>query len=622
MQTTTATASARVLRVDPAAASDSTTFSAISAAVASLQPGDTVKISPGIYRESVSIDARGTPEAPITIEAETPGTVILTGADEVRDWRPIAGTPLWESEIKLNLPASPKHGLLAGRCEQVFVDGVPLRQCLRREDLCAGSFCYEEERGCFVIWPAPFTTELEGGQQEFDTGAITGGAKLQINRADPDQRWQYLRAPFSPERHLIEVTTRSRLLDTAGGFDNSPDGSAHIVIRGLIFRASGDQPQKPMVRLGGNGHRVEECVLEYGAARGLDIRSNDTVVRRCTIRLNGQMGFAGYGRGWLVEDCDILYNNTKHSDFVCFEQGGCKIVRAHDCTMRRVRAIGNDGPGIWFDIDNERILIEQCWCEANTGPGIMYEISSTAVIRNNVCLRNGILPRKDATFNSTTSSVIHPEPVYGQGILVQMSRDCEVYNNTCVGNHRVGIELRHHPYQQAGNPGHSPDRYKLRDNRIFNNLLADNGWDAIAITSPPALASKSDEVSGNHSDYNLIFHSAARLARPDAEGYARWGKAFAHGTQSLEEWRVYSGQDYNSIQWDPMFINPESKDFRVERTSPAIARGKKVEDLDEDYLGRRRPDGEEPTIGAFEFHPEDGFPIPAALARLHGITQQ
>jgi hypothetical protein len=67
-------------------------------------PGTSVVLLPGVYRQRVQIRNRGTGERPITIRAQRPGSVVLTGAaDErtVRDlqWKPtgdggfVAGTP-------------------------------------------------------------------------------------------------------------------------------------------------------------------------------------------------------------------------------------------------------------------------------------------------------------------------------------------------------------------------------------------------------------------------------------------------------------------------------------------------------------------------------------------------
>ncbi|MCD8482158.1 MAG: right-handed parallel beta-helix repeat-containing protein [Verrucomicrobia bacterium] len=496
----------------------------INALLSQLKPGDQVLFAPGIYRQSIEINARGTAKKPITISAEETHSAIITGTDVVTGWQSDGDD--WYVDINLSsIAPKPKYGVLAGRREQVFVDGQPLSQVLYRHELRSGSFFYDDKAKRLFIRPQVFTGEIRGGETEMDKGSIQGGGSKTIDRNAPEHSWPFLIRPFQPEQHGIEVTKRNKIFALTGNFQDADAGSAHIIVRGLVFRGSGDAPQQAMVHIGGIHQLIEDCIIEYGAARGFDFRCQKSTMRRCVTRMNGQLGFSGYGTDNLIEDCELSYNNTKHSSFVCFEQGGCKICRTHRFIMRNVRVIGNDGPGLWYDIDNTEALIERCWCEGNTGPGIMYEISSTATIRNNVCWKNGFQTHKDVTWDSYGNSVGAEEPIYGQGILIQMSRDNQVYNNTCVGNRRVGIELRHHPYQQAGNPGHATTRYKCERNTVFNNLLADNGWCNFDESIPPLNPTKSDEVNSNTYDYNL-YHSPKALLQHggDLNAYARWAK--------------------------------------------------------------------------------------------------
>ena len=591
-------AAPRVIRVSPGGLAD---------ALGNLSPGDRLVLEPGIYRESIRMLRSGTARAPITIEAREPGTVVITGTDLVTGWQPLApGGSVWWVDIDLtHLPEAEKYGLPAGRCEQVFVDGMALRQVMHAGEMRGGTFRYDRDIKRLFIRPQVFASGKSGGRRSIDAGGITGGGSVSVDLDDPANHWQFLTDEFDPSAHRIEVAMRGRIFDNAEnpampGANHELSGASHLVIRGLVFRGSADLPQQPMVRFCGSHLLIEDCLFEAGAARGFDLRCNQSVMRRCTSRLNGQMGFSGYGRDNLVEDCALLFNNTKHSDFVCFEQGGCKIVRSSRFVMRRVRTIGNDGPGIWYDIDNTHALIEQCRCERNSGPGIMYEISSDAVIRNNVCVHNGFAARKDWRFDSIGNSVGHIEPVYGQGILVQMSRRVKVHNNTCVGNRRCGIELRHHPYQQAGAHNHSTETYRLEHNEVFNNIMADNGWDNLMVSLPPANPAKTDEVRDNHHDHNLFHHSGSLIQHGgDLLAYSRWGKTQHAGSMSLEEWRAARHKDLHSIQWDPMFHSPDTGDFRVEIGSPAESRGKPVAGFDMDFHGYpRNPDS--PTIGAFE----------------------
>ncbi len=560
-------------------------------------PGDLYQFAPGTYRCALRMTQSGTAEAPIRIEAEQAGTVVLTGADVVESWIKAEEYPgQWVAELDVShLPPEPKYGLLDGRREQLFVDGMPYRQVLNAEDMLPG--CFRVDAGKVFFVPQAFTGEIREGQLEIDAMEITGGGTQQIDRSSPANCWQFLLKDFNPAHHCIEVTTRKEIFVTGQHDDHSSVG--YLEIRGLSFRASADAPQQSMVRFCGHHLLIEDCLFEYGNARGFDLRTDDSVMRGCVTRLNSQMGFSGYGDRNLMENCALLYNNTQHSSFVCFEQGGCKICRTGEWTLRNIRCVGNDGPGIWFDIDNHDAVIENCWCERNSGPGIMYEISHDAVIRNNVCVANGHAAQKDVRLDRYQNSVGAEEQVYGQGILVQMSRNTQVLHNTCVGNARCGIELRHHPYQQAGFEGHSSERYILRDNLVKNNLLVDNGWDNLAITTQPRNPVKADEVRDNLHDYNF-FHSSCSLRQYGGNliAYSRSGKVQANGTMSLEEWRASSHQDLNSLQWDPLFVAREQGDYRLEPQSPALAHGERGLGVDQDFLGNPRP--EAPAMGAFE----------------------
>ncbi|RPJ35005.1 MAG: hypothetical protein EHM35_09465, partial [Planctomycetaceae bacterium] len=113
----------------------------IGEAVAQLQPGDTVLIHSGIYRERVTIDKNRDPNRPITIRAAEGEQVVLTGADRITDWSPMQGddrvysTPWPHKFVAWNKsqahPDDDYHRLI-GRCEQVFIDGYPLHQVLDR----------------------------------------------------------------------------------------------------------------------------------------------------------------------------------------------------------------------------------------------------------------------------------------------------------------------------------------------------------------------------------------------------------------------------------------------------------------------------------------------------------
>lgn len=88
--------SAATIPVNSQAGNDSRT---ISEAVASASPGDRIAISPGIYHETLTVSCAGTEAAPIVIESADPANpAIISGADAVTGWKPVAGSDLPEAK--------------------------------------------------------------------------------------------------------------------------------------------------------------------------------------------------------------------------------------------------------------------------------------------------------------------------------------------------------------------------------------------------------------------------------------------------------------------------------------------------------------------------------------------
>lgn len=582
-------------------------FGTIQEAMDGAEPGDTVLVAPGTYRESIRIRRGGEEGHPIHLKSQVRHGAVVTGTELLGsgalplamvgdDGEGLFRIPNYESP----LPVSHGHGLPAGFGEQVFIDGMLHRPVLTPDRVAPGTFHVDRERKEILIRPGNFTGEYGAGRFEFSLGSIAGGQTRTLDRREAKDRWPFLTLPFVPGEHRVEVTTRSGLI--LAGNRKKKEEISHVHLSGFLFQGSGDAPQTAMVGFHGIGNRVEDCIFQYGAGRGLDFSGKGGMVRRCLMTHHGQMGMALYGEDHLVEDTTFSYNNHKHADFVCFEQGGCKNVRCRRCTLRRVRAIGNDGPGIWFDIENYENTIEGCTCIGNSGPGIMYEISFSATIRNNLCVNNGFPARKDMTFDSPVHSMGSPDPHYGQGILIQYSSDCLVAHNTCVGNRKSGIELRAHAYIPTRDGNGEP--YGLTGNRILNNLLVDNGHDNLLLASPSSLPGSGSVVHGNVSDGNLFHDSRSLIEGPSPSTYMRFGKTMASGDRSLEEWRHLSGQDFHSLQWDPAFVSRDTGDYRLMPYSPAIGRGQPGTAVDKDHGGRTRRPGA-PTIGAFEYLPGD-----------------
>ena len=138
-------------------------FKTISAAVKNLQPGDTVTVRKGVYREQVLIETNGTAEAPITVQAARGERVVVSGADLVTGWQKAGlkdskgrDRPIWS---KAPFPAWQKlkrDALGRGPGPQLIVDGVLCREVAGVADLLPGTFCYDpENEGMILLWLHP-----------------------------------------------------------------------------------------------------------------------------------------------------------------------------------------------------------------------------------------------------------------------------------------------------------------------------------------------------------------------------------------------------------------------------------------------------------------------------------
>ena len=69
-------------------------FQTIGAAAATVSPGDTVLVRPGVYRESVTVGTGGTgPSQLVTFRADPPRQAVVDGADVITGFEAAPGRP-------------------------------------------------------------------------------------------------------------------------------------------------------------------------------------------------------------------------------------------------------------------------------------------------------------------------------------------------------------------------------------------------------------------------------------------------------------------------------------------------------------------------------------------------
>lgn len=119
---------------------------------------------------------------------------------------------------------------------------------------------------------------------------------------------------------------------------------------------------------------------------------------------------------------EIAFNGTEQ-----------KIAGATDVIMRANYVHDNLGDGIWYDGDNTGSLIEDNTCEDNAGSAIFYEVSGSAVIRNNTVRRSG----EAGLFISTSKNV----EAYGNVLEDNFRGITWFVNFSAVGGGIIGYDL-------------------------------------------------------------------------------------------------------------------------------------------------------------------------------------
>ena len=384
-------------------------FRTVSEAVAQAEPGDTILLHSGIYRERVVIPAAksGTKERPLRLFAAPTAEVVLCGSDRLTDWKAepelgefVLSTP-WQHQIVTPHPNDLEHRWV-GRTEQVFVNLYPLRQVLEPRQLSQGTFCVDPEKQRLYLW---------------DTR----------NAALSDVRGLYVEAAARPQ--VIQVD------------------AAYVHIKGIRFRHCANRAQHGMADFRGNNLLIEDCIFEDSNASGARFAGNDITVRRCQFLRNGQQGFSiARSHGFRFEESLVADNNVKNFSRD-WEAGGNKVVLCRDAVFDRSVFRNNRGVGLWFDIGNENCVVKNCLFLHNEGHGIFYEIGYTMHAHDNVIIGNGTQ---------------HPLPSWGRGsgIMISDSMGCVVERNLIVGNGGAGLVYRdqRRTTPRLDTPETSPDK--------------------------------------------------------------------------------------------------------------------------------------------------------------------
>ena len=303
--------------------------------------GSRVYIEPGTYREYIDLrsSARDT-SMPITFQATSPGTVIVSGSTLYTGWATYDSNPSIYTNSWLNtwgecsqMTICPYQQNIMMRQEMVVVNGLPLTQVMSLTQMQVGTFYVDEAGAMIYVWP-PAHTNM--------TTATVDVASLPT---------------------LLSIVSKS-----------------NVVIRGLTFQYASSCRARGAVEVWGNATNIlfDTDTFQWNNAEGLSI-SGDTnyyTVKKSIALHNGDSGFEDQQNlyGWWQSDT-TSYNNWRGAQgaYYACNTAGYHASLTHNDTIKGLTMSFNETWGVHWDTDNANITASAVNATANYLSGAFLE---------------------------------------------------------------------------------------------------------------------------------------------------------------------------------------------------------------------------------------------------------
>jgi hypothetical protein len=303
--------------------------------------GSRITINPGTYRESIflSYNKKDT-SLPITFEAATKGTVLVSGGTLYTGWARYGANQSIYTNSWLNdwgtcpqIAICPFQQDIMMRQEMVAVNGTALTQVLSLTQMQQGTFYVDERAAQIYVWPASGTSMA--------TAAVEA-ASLPT---------------------LFQISNKS-----------------NIVVRGLTFQYANSCRFSAAVWVSGSSSNVllDSDTFQWNNGEGLKVSSPTTnfTVQKSVAVHNGDSGFqesqTKYG---LWQSDTASYNNWRgaQAGYYACNTAGFHASLAHNDTVNDLTTTFNETYGIHWDTDNANISASGVNSTGNQMSGIFIE---------------------------------------------------------------------------------------------------------------------------------------------------------------------------------------------------------------------------------------------------------
>jgi hypothetical protein len=364
--------------------------------------GTKVIINPGLYRENISLDGRLHKDTalPETFEALTPGTVLITGADQYTNWTQYSGnssiysTPWtynWgQCPPLLGATVQPQTDILMRR-EMAIINGAPMEQVMSLDQMVEGTFYVDDSGQQFYIWP-PSGTDLNSADVEL---------------ADRGQLWN--------------ITSKNG-----------------VVLRGLTFEYSADcksQGAVGVIHAGTQNVLFDSDNFLWNNATGLHLfEPANFTVKNVVANHNGAVGietFDSINGLWQNDTAD--YNNWRgeQGEFYRWAEGGINPYALINSTFTNITTDWNFSTGIHWDTLNENTVATNITARNNFYTGVLLERNDGPMNLTNLILCN----------NSSEAQLLNGGMTTSAGLAIRDSENVTVSNSLMYGNGQAQVEV-------------------------------------------------------------------------------------------------------------------------------------------------------------------------------------
>jgi len=496
-------------------------------AAATLQPGDSVIVRPGIYRERIVPKHSGTKDKPVVYRAEGNG-VVLSGADAIAGWQRCTKQECFGNPHHANI----WRATIGWAPEALFVDGKPMTRAR------------EPNTGWWIAEGGSTRTLVDSKHLVEPAERWLGSTVFFWDVSTTTQGWRPV-AGFDPKTHTLELSKpiyRDRVvepgkdryylennlayLDRPGEFAVTSYATSAV----FLSPPDGDDPNDQLIEAprrsrfvieyGNRKHlRFEGFEIRHGAGHGIGSWSKtaeDIAITRCWLHHN-------LGTGLYLHVTNGL---AVHGNLVAHNHNGVSCSTVTDAVIEANEIAENAFDGLVVGGGSDRVTIRRNFIHGHTLWGHPDNIQFHGGLRNVTIEENVLLDG-------------------GQAIMMEQCEDGIIRGNLIVGSEAVAVICGHrnvHRFKILGNTiaftGYSPlsctgTHYEVRGNILYPG----------AHTACISVANG----EGFRSDRNLLYKPAG-CGGPFAAFARNWPR-------DMDGFRKVSGQDAHSVCADPQFAN-------------------------------------------------------------------